>query len=347
MSEEEDHMLEEHRPSRRQFVAGSLKTAIGAGVLAALIPEPAVAARKANLRFGLTTYEWGKDWDIPTILKNLTTAKVGSVELKTVITQRDGSPLRYPHGVELDLSARQRAEAKKRFADSPVELVSLATSEHFPYSDGAKDWGALATVDGIRIYKSKYGVAPGNGITRTKATREAVKEYLKLSKDVGSKYIRVLPNNWLPDFPHEKTLDMIADDLNEVAGMAQDLGQRIALEAHGSPGTLENMKYVMDRVKYRNTVGIRLNSEGRNATNPGFEEQYALIKDVVSPTMHIHNLKAPGYPYQTVINVMTKAGWDGWAFLEVSDNVPDRVAALAEQREIWEKMVAAAESGEK
>jgi hypothetical protein len=58
--------------------------------------------------------------------------------------------------------------------------------------------------------------------------------------------------------------------------------------------------------------------------------------------MHLHNLKLPGYPYQTVVNVMSKAGWDGWAFLEVSDKVPDRVAALAEQREIWEKMVAAA-----
>jgi hypothetical protein len=342
MSEKGNRMFNKPMSSRRQFMAGSLKTTIGAGALAALMPARAVAARKANLRFGFTTYEWGKDWDLPTIVKNLITAKVNSVELKTVITQRDGSALRYPHGVELDLGPRQRAEVKKRFADSPVELISLATSEHFPYSDQAKAWGAMATVDGIRIYKEKYGAAPDNGATRTKATVEAVKEYLKLSKDVGSKYIRVLPNDWLPEFPHEKTLDMIADDLNEVAAVAQDLGQQIALEAHSAPGTLANMKYVMDRVKYRKTVGIRLNSEDRNAVDPPFEEQYASIKDVVSRTMHIHNLKGKSYPYQTVINVMTKAGWDGWAFLEVSDNVPDRVAGLAEQREIWEKMVAAA-----
>lgn len=335
-------MSEKPTSTRRQFVTGSLQAALGAGALAALMPHHAVAARKANLRFGFTTYEWGKDWDLPAIFKNLATAKVNSVELKTVITQRDGSPLRYPHGVELDLGARQRAEVKKRFADSPVELVSLATSEHFPYSDGAKSWGAMATVDGIRLYQAKYGTAPENGVSRTKATVLAVIEYLKLSKDVGSKYVRVLPNDWLPEFPHEKTLDMIADGLNEVAAVAQDLGQQIALEAHSAPGTLANMKYVMDRVKYPKSVGIRLNSEARNAVDPGFEEQYGWIKDVVSRTMHIHNLKAPGYPYQTVINVMTKAGWDGWAFLEVSDNVPDRVAGLAEQREIWEKMAAAA-----
>ncbi len=299
-------------------------------------------AKKAKFRFGLATYEWGKDWDIPAILKNLTTAKVHAVELKTVITQRDLSALRYPHGVELDLPKSARAEVKKRFKDSPVELVSLATSEHFPYSDGAKGWGAMATVDGVRLYTEKHGKAPYNGESRTEATREAVKAFLQLSHDVGSKFIRVLPNDWLPEFPHEKTLDKIAEDLNAVAQTARDLGQQIALEAHTAPGTLPNMKYVMDRVKDKKAVGIRLNSELRNTVDPSFEEQWEMVKDVASPTMHIHNLKTPGYPYQRVVQAMAKDGWDGWVFLEVSDKVDDRVAALAEQRELWEKLVAAA-----
>lgn len=333
-------MFESRSLSRREILAGALSS-LAAGRAVAAAP-PAKKVKPAKMRFGLATYEWGKDWDIPTILKNLTAAKVHCVELKTVITQRDGSPLRYPHGVELDLSRHARAEVRKRFADSPVELVSLATSEHFPYSDGAKDWGAMATVDGIRLFTEKFGKAPSDGATRTQATIEAVKAYLQLSHDVGSRFVRVLPNNWLPDFPHETTLDRIADGLNAVAPVARDLGQRIALEAHSAPGTLENMKYVMDRVKDRKAVGIRLNSEARNAVNPGFEEQFALVKDVVSETMHVHNLKTPGYPYQLVVNVMAKAGWDGWVFLETSDKVPDRVAALAEQREIWEQMVAAA-----
>jgi sugar phosphate isomerase/epimerase len=329
-------MSETDLSSRREFLAAGVKTAAGAAVLSAL---PSNSAATGRLRFGLTTYELGKDWDLDAIFRNLNMAKVHGVELKTVITNRDGTPLRYPHGVELDLPARQRAEVKRRFADSPVELVSLATSEHFPYSDGAKDWGALATVDGIRIYQEKYGRAPDNGESRTKATIEAVKEYLKLSKDVGSKFVRVLPNNWLPDFPHEKALDMIAEDLNEVASVAQDLGQQIALEAHSAPGSLENMRYVMDRVKYK-CIGIRLNSEARNAVDPGFDEQFQYVKNVLSPTMHIHDLKDPKYPYQLVVNTLTKAGWDGWAFLEVGANFPDRVAVLKENREIWDKMVA-------
>jgi sugar phosphate isomerase/epimerase len=297
--------------SRRQFVAGGLKAAIGAGALSALMPPAVPAAQQAHIRFGLTTYELAHDWDLPTIIKNLTTTNIHSVELKTLIIYANGTTARYPHGVELELSPQGRAEVKKRFADSPVELISLATSEHFPWPDPQKQNAAI----------------------------EAVKGYLKLSHDVGSKYVRVLPNEWLPNVPHEQTLDQIAECLNQCGSTADDLGQKIALEAHSGPGTLENMGYVMKRVKYR-CIGIRLNSEQRNVENPGFEEQFKFVKDVLSPTMHIHDLKNTKYPYQLVINVLAQAGWNGWAFLEVGYNYPDRVALLAESREIWEKMVA-------
>ena len=301
-------MSETNLSSRREFLSGAWKAA---GAAAALRALPSLAAGPARLRFGLATYELGKDWDIPAIIKNLTTAKVHAVELKTLIKYANGTTARYPHGVELELDAKGRAEAKKRFEDSPVELVSLATSEHFPWADPEKQ----------------------------KAAVEWSKGYLKLSHDVGSKFIRVLPNDWLPDAPHEQTLDQIADCLNQCGGLAQDLGQQIALEAHSAPGALENMRYVMDRVKYR-CIGIRLNSEPRNAVNPGFEEQFQYVKNVLSPTMHVHDLKDPKYPYQLVVDTLTKAGWNGWAFLEVGANYPDRVAVLAENRAIWEQMVA-------
>jgi len=33
-------------------------------------------------------------------------------------------------------------------------------------------------------------------------------------------------------------------------------------------------------------------------------------------------------------------GWNGWVLMESSEQVPDRVQALREQRELWEAMVA-------
>jgi hypothetical protein len=293
--------------TRRRFLRQAGMASCCCGALAAAAP----AASRAKLRFGLATYEWGQDWDIPTILANLTKAGVHTVELKTLIKYANGKEARYPHGVELELSAAGRKEVKKRFKDSPVTLVSLASSEHFPWPEPEKD----------------------------KAAVEATKGYVKLSHDVGSRCVRVLPNGWLPNAPHEKTFDALAECLNQVGAYADKMGQEIALEAHGTVGELPWVRQIMDRV-HAKSVKVRLNSEKRNTVGEGgIEGQFGLIRQVLSPTMHVHNLKLPNYPYQEVIDWLVKIGWDGWAFLEVSDKVPDRVAGLAEQRALWEAMV--------
>ena len=68
-----------------------------------------------NLRLGTITYNIAKDWDLPTLLKRLEALKYEGVELRTT----------HAHGVEVDLSPAQRAEVKKRFDDSPVELAGM------------------------------------------------------------------------------------------------------------------------------------------------------------------------------------------------------------------------------
>jgi hypothetical protein len=169
---------------------------------------------------------------------------------------------------------------------------------------------------------------------------EDTKGYVKLSHDVGSRCVRVLPNPWLKDQPKERTFDALAAYLNDVGKYADGMGQEVALEAHGGIGELKYVKEIMDRVTAR-SVRVRLNSEKRNTVGDGgIEGQFGLIRKWLSPTMHVHNLKLPNYPYQEVIDWLVKERWDGWAFLEVSDKVEDRVAGLAEQRAVWEEMVA-------
>ncbi|MHC4434990.1 MAG: sugar phosphate isomerase/epimerase, partial [Planctomycetota bacterium] len=116
------------RTSRRQFLARGLYVAAGAAATTALtscnsLPILGVTESEAKTRFGFTTYQWGKDWDIPTLIANCTKARAFGVELRTSQS--------YAHGVELELSVQQRGEVKKRFADSPVTVVGIATSERF------------------------------------------------------------------------------------------------------------------------------------------------------------------------------------------------------------------------
>ena len=68
-------------------------------------------------KIGVMTYTLAKDWDIETIIKNLTETKYQTVELRTT----------HAHKVEVNLTPAQRADVKKRFKDSSLEVISLAS----------------------------------------------------------------------------------------------------------------------------------------------------------------------------------------------------------------------------
>lgn len=301
-----------HTTSRRDFLATSLKTTLGACALNTLQPFQAPAANAtapaSKVRFGFTSYQWGKDWDIRTIIANLTKAQVHGVELRTSAS--------YAHGVELSLSAEKRREVKKLFAKTPITLVGIASAERMDWPEPAK----------------------------LKTAIEAAKAHLKLSHDVGGTGVRVFPNQWHPNVPHEKTITQIAKALNEVGAFAADYGQEVRLEAHGPAGELPTLRAIMDQVTQR-TVRIKLNSDARDVQGQGFEANFNLVKDFLGHTLHAHNLKDTKFPYQLQIDLLVKMKWDGWALLEASDNVPDRVQALIEQRQLWEQMVAKAVRG--
>src|SRR5687768_11944566 len=91
------------------------------------------------MKLGLVTYQLGKDWDVPTIVEKLTQLKYQGVELRT----------QHAHGVEDTLSKEQRAEVKRRFADSPVELVGLGSIFEYHSMDAAV---VRQNVEGTRRY---------------------------------------------------------------------------------------------------------------------------------------------------------------------------------------------------
>ncbi|MHC4118765.1 MAG: sugar phosphate isomerase/epimerase family protein [Planctomycetota bacterium] len=294
------------KTSRREFLARGLYVGAGAAAATALascdsFPIASMTAGDAKTRFGFTTYQWGKDWDIPTLIDNCTKAKVYGVELRTSDS--------YAHGVELELDIKQRAEARKRFEDSPVTVVGLATSERFDSPEPEK----------------------------LKAAIENAKAYMMLSRDIGGSGVRVFPNSFHDGIPREQTIAQIADSVNIVGAFAADCGQQVRLEAHGNVGELPTLRKIMDQVD-QPSVRLKLNSSTRDTEGEGFEHNFNLVKDFLGDTLHLHNLKDEAFPYQLQMDLLVEMGWTGWQLLEVSDKVPDRLAALTEQREIWDRM---------
>jgi hypothetical protein len=294
--------------SRRAFLTHGLCVTAGAVATTALIScnslvSGPAAKHVARTRFGFTTYQWGKDWDIPTLIANCCKAQVFGVELRTSLS--------YAHGVELNLNTQQRREVKNRFKDSPVKLVGIATSERYDSPDPVK----------------------------LKTAIENTKAYTKLSKDIGGSGVRVFPNSFHNGVQREKTIEQISSSLNIVGAFAADYGQQIRLEAHGSAGELRTLKAIMDHVVQPN-VRVKLNSDKKDTKGEGFEHNFNLVKDFLGDTLHLHNLKDAGFPYQLQMDLLVKMGWNGWQLLEVSDKVPDRIQALIEQRQIWDQTLA-------
>jgi hypothetical protein len=305
--------------SRRQFVASTVGATIGTCALGALglrdlqhdlqAAEPAgprvEGGRGSKMRLGLQTYLWAKDWDLSTIFANLKKAEVYGIELRTSD--------HYAHGVELTLTKAERAEVKRRFADSPITLVSVASAEDLDWPDEARFRKAV----------------------------QSVKDHVVLAKDVRSTSVRVFPNKWHPGVPHEKTIERIAQGLNEIAPFAADHGILIGLEAHGPVGELPVLRDILSRVPNR-AVGVKLNSDRRDTRGGGFEANVNLIKDRLSNSLHMGNLMDTRFPYQQMIDLLVKVDWNGWAMMEYTHKVPDKVAAMIEHRKVWEKMLAKA-----
>jgi sugar phosphate isomerase/epimerase len=156
--------------SRRDFLQKSLIA--GLGLMAADPLSAMIKTSAKGPKFGLVTYLWGKDWDLPTLIKNCEEAGYQGVELRT----------EHAHGVEIALNAAQRAEVKKRFADSKVTCLGYGSNFEYQSPNPAE----------------------------LKKNIDQTKEYIKLCKDIGASGIKIKPNTFPKEVAREQTIAQIA-----------------------------------------------------------------------------------------------------------------------------------------
>jgi sugar phosphate isomerase/epimerase len=288
------------KQSRRRFIQKSIIAGTG---LTLIDPFMASAAlRKPKMKLGLVTYQWGKDWDLPTLIANCEKTAFMGVELRT----------QHAHGVETSLSQLERAEVRKRFADSPVTCVGYGSN--FEYH----------SVDQAEVKQNIHDTI----------------EYLKLCKDIGASGIKVKPNGIPDEVPREKTIAQIAASLNEVGRAAKDMGQLVRVEVHGKESQkIPNMKAIFDQVTEEN-VKMCWNCNDQDLLPPGLEANFNSVKKYFGDTVHIRELNVGDYPYQQLMNLFLGMNYEGWILLEARTNPADRITAMKEQLDIFNEMIA-------
>jgi sugar phosphate isomerase/epimerase len=284
--------------SRRQFL-GSSAAAVGAATLAA----PMLARAQADdvaIGFGLVTYMWGADWDLPTLLANCKKSNCPGVELRTT----------HAHKVEPELTEQQRGDVARRFADSGVTCVGIGSDERFDNPDAAV----------------------------VKKAIERSKEFIRLSHDIGGSGVKVKPDRFHPNVPREKTIEQIGQALNELGEYAAGFGQQVRLEIHGQCAELPTIKAIMDVADNEN-VALCWNSNKQDLAGDGLQKNFELVRKRFGATCHIHELASPDYPFQDFLNLLVKSKWEGWCLMENASKPADRVAAMAEERKLFDAMI--------
>lgn len=285
--------------SRRRFLSTTLGSAF-AGFASA--QQAKLSYKGENIHFGLVTYQWGKDWDLPKLIKNCEAAEVLGVELR----------IEHAHKVDSALNAKQRDEVRRMFDDSPVDVLGMGTNYEFH----------SAEPDVVR--KNVLGAM----------------EFIKLSHDIGASGVKVKPNALVKGVEVEKTLVQIGKALAELGDYALGFGQEIRLEVHGKDTSeLPHIRTIMQAAD-RDNVRICWNSNDTDLIGAGLEANFAMVKEYLGSTIHIRGVGLSEYPYDQLVKLLVEADYQGFVCLE-AHKMPegDPVAALSEQKQRFMDLV--------
>jgi len=268
---------------RRSFIqtAGAAALVTTSAPPLASVSKPGLSVKKAPLKVGLMTFNLGKDWDIDTIIKNCTATKFMHVELRTT----------HKHGVEVSLNKRQRVEVKKKFEDSAIENISLASAFKYHYPDKKM----------------------------VKENIEGTKEYLQLAADVGAIGIRVFPNALPEDVPEEKTMEQIGKALTEVGEYGHNLGVDVRVCVHGK-GT-DRVPVIKKIIDYADNpyVYVNWNCSSHDTDGGGLEENFNMMKDRIKG-VHMHDLFNENYPYRHFFKLLREYDHTVYCNAEISQS---------------------------
>ena len=254
------------------------------------------------MKLGIVTYNIARNWDVGTIIERCSRLGYGGVELRTT----------HAHGVEVSLSADERAEIKQRFADAGIEIAGLGSAFEF---HAVESEVVRENIDGTI-------------------------EYARLAADLGSPGVKVRPNGLQVDqgIPAEKTLEQIGLAVRECAQAAGDLGVAIRVEVHGrDTNEPRNMRTIMDYADHPNAY-ICWNSNPGEVVNGSVKDSFDLLKHRIG-LVHINELHKTAYPWRQLFALLKAENYTGYTLAEIPDSAePERL--LSYYKSLWEACVA-------
>jgi len=210
--------------------------------------------------------------------------------------------------VEVGLSELERADVRKKFADSAVNLVSLGSAFEYHQTDPAE------------VHQHVEGTT----------------QYADLAKDVGATGIKVRPNGLQIEagIPEDKTLEQIGLALKECADYAAGVGIKIRLEVHGRETMrVPRMRKILD---YADSDNLYLcwNCNQQDLEDGGLESNFNLVRERIE-FVHMRDLSLAEYPWSQFLGLLADSGYDGYCCAEIAES-PDPVRLMHYYRALFD-----------
>jgi len=248
------------------------------------------------MKLGIVTYNIANDWNLDTIIKNCKDVGLSGVELRTT----------HAHGVEPSLNKTQRADVRKKFQDSGIELVGLGSTCEYHSPDPAE----------------------------LRKQIDLTKQFVELAADVGAGGVKVRPNALPGGVPIEKTLEQIGVSLRQCGEFAQPFGVEIRVEVHGR-GTSHppHIKRIMDVARHDN-VFVCWNSNETDLDKQGsIDEHFHMLESKIR-LVHINELWSK-YPWRRLFELLVRSRYKGYTLAEIAAS-SDPVRLLRYYRALWQ-----------
>ena len=254
------------------------------------------------MKLGTVTYMIAAQWDVQTLIKNLSECGFDGVELRTT----------HAHKVELGLSGDARREVRKQFEDGGIEIAGLGTTCEFNARDQA--------------------------IVRRNIDES--KEWIKLAHDLGCPGIKVRPNGAPKEVPLDESFKQIGRALREVGEFGRGYGVHVRVEVHGPvTSELPNIKRIMDYADHDhvyvcwNSNDTDLDKPVSEGSQPSVEKNFGLVARKVI-AVHMRDLFIDNYPWRQLFGLLHQSGFDGYCFAEIPAS-SDPIRLLKYYRALW------------
>jgi sugar phosphate isomerase/epimerase len=247
------------------------------------------------MQLGIVTYNIARDWDLPTILERLEELGYAGVELRTT----------HAHNVEVNLSAAERRDVRRRFENSPVELAGLGSAFEYHSTDPAE----------------------------VRRNIEGTKAYVRLAHDIGAPGVKVRPNGVPQGADLEATFRQIGEALHEVGEDAAGFGVEIRVEVHGAvTSDLRNFARILHHAHHPN-VFTCWNSNPTDVVDGSVKTSFAQVATTIRE-VHLRDLFLPDYPWRELFALLDAQGYEGYTLAEIPES-PDPMRVLRYFQALW------------